>query len=232
VVFAAVSAYWGVGGTWLMDTIGGSLERQARARHTSAVVVLLTVAGVKLIAAVLPLVALRGLASPVWSRRVRVLAWTEAAILTGYGVVYTGVGLLVQSGVIDVPATANHRAFAWHAYLWDPWFLVWGLLVTGALLRNRHDRNPTPTQERTEMARIAEWLARRPAHTPTHAEGFPRWEHESSFTFEGEIERLGAIGRNMSTAPRWARLVARSLALMVLLVVAYSLVDFLVRVVG
>ena len=149
VVFAVVSLYWGPGGTWLLDTLGGSLERQARAGHASAVVVPLTVAGVKLIAAVLPLLALRRLTSAVWSRRARAVAWTEAVVLTVYGVVYTGVGLLVQAGVVDVSAPANHRALAWHAYLWDPWFLVWGLLVVGALVRSRHNRNPTPTKERT-----------------------------------------------------------------------------------
>lgn len=82
------------------------------------------------------------------------------------------------------------------------------------------------------MARMTEWLGRRPAQTPRDADGFPVWENESSFTFEGEIERLGAIGRNMSTAPRWARLVLRGVALIVLLTVAYALVDFLVRFVG
>ncbi len=81
------------------------------------------------------------------------------------------------------------------------------------------------------MARMREWLGRRPPHTPTEAEGFPLWENESSFTFEGEIERLGAIGRNMSTAPRWTRLVAYGLASIVMLAVAWTLVEFLVRVV-
>ncbi len=40
-------------------------------------------------------------------------------------------------GLIGTPANADHRALAWHAYLWDAWFLVWGLLVTAALLRSR-----------------------------------------------------------------------------------------------
>lgn len=63
----------------------------------------------------------------------------------------------------------------------------------------------------------------------TEPEGFPQWEHESSFTFEGEIERLGAISRNMSSAPRWARLTARGVALVFLLPIAFALAVFVVR---
>jgi len=57
--------------------------------------------------------------------------------------------------------------------------------------------------------------------------GFPEFEH-SSFTFEGEIERLGAIGRNRSRAPRWARIVARVVALAMLLPFALALIFFVV----
>jgi hypothetical protein len=39
----------------------------------------------------------------------------------------------VQAHLIHASATADHRALAWHAYLWDPRFLIWGLLVVGAL---------------------------------------------------------------------------------------------------
>ena len=53
-----------------------------------------------------------------------VLAWAEAAILIVYGLVQTAAGLLVQADVIHASATADHRALAWHAYLWDPWFLI------------------------------------------------------------------------------------------------------------
>jgi len=61
--------------------------------------------------------------------------------LTIYGLALTGVGLLVQAGAIHAPATADHRALAWHAYLWDPWFLVWGLLVAGGLWCGRYRRH-------------------------------------------------------------------------------------------
>jgi hypothetical protein len=54
-----------------------------------------------------------------------------------YGLVLTLVGMLVEAGAIHLSAGADHRALAWHAYLWDPWFLIWGLLVAGALRRRR-----------------------------------------------------------------------------------------------
>jgi hypothetical protein len=78
-------------------------------------------AGLKVIAAALPVLAAgRAAASgPVpWQRPLRVLAWAEAVILTLYGLVLTTVGLLVQSGLIRAGAGADHRALAWHAYLW------------------------------------------------------------------------------------------------------------------
>jgi len=141
VLFAAVSAYWAVGGTWLLDTVGGSLERQARAGHASAVLVPAGAAAAKLVAALLPLFALGRLSRPPWRSRTRALAWVEAAVLTFYGLVYTSVGLLLQVGVVRAPAGSDLRALAWHTYLWDPWFLVWGLLVGAVLLRSRTARS-------------------------------------------------------------------------------------------
>ena len=144
-LYAAVSVYWGLGGTWLLDIIGGSLEQQGRAGDAGLKLVVWAAVALKVIAAVLPLLALRRLTSRRWNRSVWVFAWAEAATLTMYGLVYTAVGLLIQASVIDVAASANHRALFWHAYLWDPWFLMWGILVTVALLRGRDRRNPAPT---------------------------------------------------------------------------------------
>jgi hypothetical protein len=142
----AVLAYWGVGGTWLLDTIGGSLEEKGRAGDTG--VMLAVWAGVVLVivASVLPLLALRRLTRPVWNRITWLLAWAEAAILTLYGGVNTGVGLLALTGVLLAPDNADDRwALAWHTYLWDPWFLIWGLLVAAALLRGRQHPSQTAT---------------------------------------------------------------------------------------
>jgi hypothetical protein len=116
-----------------------------------------------IIAAVLPLLALRQLTSPPWNRIVWLLAWAEAAILTLYGLVWTGGGLLVETGVIHTPANADdHRALAWHAYLWDPWFLIWGLLVAAALLRGR--QRPSQTATTADPDRRARGVTARTEH--------------------------------------------------------------------
>ena len=120
-LYAAVSIYWGLGGTGLSDTVGGSLEEQGHAGNSGVMLAVWAAVVIKMIAAALPLMALRGLFKPARDRTVWVLAWAEAAILIVYGLVQTAAGLLVQADVIHASTTADHRALAWHAYLWDPW---------------------------------------------------------------------------------------------------------------
>jgi hypothetical protein len=137
-LYTLVSAYWGLGGSWLLDTVGASLARPGRSASAAVVLAVWCAVGLKVIAAVLPLLAVgAGAARVRWRYLIRALACVEAAILTVYGLSLTAVGLLVQAGLIGTPANADHRALAWHAYLWDPWFLVWGVLVTAALFRSR-----------------------------------------------------------------------------------------------
>ena len=138
--YAAISVYWAVGGRWLLNTVGISLSQPGQAGHLAALLAVWGAAAVKAVATVLPLLAIG-----VWPRTAngglrrlaRVLTWIEAAILTGYGLVPTASGLLVQAGVIKAAAHADRLALKWHAYLWDPWFLIWGIFVFLALWRSR-----------------------------------------------------------------------------------------------
>ncbi len=142
VTYAVVSAYWAAGGTALLGTVGGSLEREGKAGGVWVHLALWAVVVLKLVAAALPALAI---ASHIRGRR-RPTIWRltqlEAVILTGYGFVLTAVGLLVEVGLISHEAHADRRALAWHAFLWDPWFLVWGLAVAGALYQARAARTP------------------------------------------------------------------------------------------
>lgn len=126
---AAVSAYWAAGGSALLDTIGGDIERWGRERQFSVVVALWGIVALKTIVALAaPVVVFRPGFLPPWTaRRVpRILSWIAATILVIYGGLLTGVGLLVQSGLIEANSDADQRALVWHTYLWDPWFLLWG----------------------------------------------------------------------------------------------------------
>jgi hypothetical protein len=132
-LYAAISIYWGLGGTWLLDTVGRSL---AGTTSTAALAAVWAAVALKLVAVVIPLLACRA-ESGLAHRRLRVLAWIEGGVLTAYGFVFTAVGLLVQVGAITAGRHADQRTLAWHAYLWDPWFLVWGVLVLTAMYSSR-----------------------------------------------------------------------------------------------
>jgi hypothetical protein len=134
---AAFSIYWGLGGTWLLDTIGGALEAGARAGDPLVGALVWAAVAMKLIAVIAGLLAVapKSRGRPRWLARF--VAWAAAIILTLYGGVLTITGLLVQTGIIPAAADADHWALAWHTFLWDPWFLLWGLVLGAALWRSR-----------------------------------------------------------------------------------------------
>lgn len=134
--FAAVSAYWALGGPLLLDTVGGALEARGQAGDPALIALVWVTVGLKLAAAVLGVATVRRWSAGLASRLVRIAAWTAAVILTTYGAVLTVVGLLVVFGVIAASPTADLHAIRWHAFLWDPWFLAWGVLLLIALVRS------------------------------------------------------------------------------------------------
>jgi hypothetical protein len=131
-VSAATSAYWAAGGTGLLETVGGSIARWGRDGGVEVRLALAVIVMLKLVAAWLPTRAVR---EP-HALTVRRLAWFQAAILTTYGGVLTGTGLAIQAGILHAGADPDWTALEWHAYLWDPWFLIVGLLVWAALRRS------------------------------------------------------------------------------------------------
>ncbi len=138
--YAAVSLYWGLGGSWLLDTVGGSLEPDGRAGSAALQAVVLGSALLKLAAAVAPSVLVARRTGERWRRPVRLVCVLTAVVLVGYGAVLSVAGWAVQAGLLKAGRSADHRALAWHAFLWDPWFLAWGLAVAAALIFSRGPR--------------------------------------------------------------------------------------------
>jgi hypothetical protein len=138
VLYAAVSAYWGSGGTALLASVGGVFERAGRNGSAAVLAVVWLTVLLKLIGASLGiLVVTAERLDPRRRRQLRVVSWAVVSLLVLYGGVLSVVGWLIQIGVVSPAAHADHEALRWHAYVWDPWFLVWGLLLAAALLCSR-----------------------------------------------------------------------------------------------
>ena len=130
-VHAAVSVYWGLGGSWLIETLGGRIVTQFEGARW----LLFVVAAVKAAGAVVPLaLAAKGLLAPgVWRR----IAWLGAAVLVVWGGLNTVVGNLVLLGVVQPDGGYDRLAMVGHAWLWDPLFLLWGTALALALVAVR-----------------------------------------------------------------------------------------------
>jgi len=121
---AAVTADWALGGTVLLDTVGGAMESLARERTAGALLLGAAVVGAELAAAVLAVALLR---RP--GRAVRVLAVLAGVLLTGWGLLNVLLGGAVPTGLLDLGPVADERALRWHVLCWDAWFLVWGVAL-------------------------------------------------------------------------------------------------------
>jgi Protein of unknown function (DUF3995) len=88
-------------------------------------------------------------------RRLLVIATWVVAI----GLVLYGIGNLVQHGLmevgaVDVPDGLGADAVTWHLALWDPWWLLGGILFVGAAwFASRHDRAPDSRHRRLASRR-------------------------------------------------------------------------------
>jgi len=130
---AAVTLYWTLGGTALLDTVGGRVEEIARQRSTGALAVGAVVVAAKAAAAVLALALLR---HP--GRLIATLATVGGTLLALYGGVLVAAGALVLVGIIDPAGPVDERALRWHVLFWDLWFLLWGAALAVAGLRAHH----------------------------------------------------------------------------------------------
>lgn len=154
-VFAAQSIYHAAGGTVGAETIGPAIAEPVRAREPAWVALMWVTAALKLIAALLALALVRPWGRVVPRRLLLAAGWCAVAVMG----VYEGAASLVQhalmvAGVIDTPEGLGATAARWHPLLWDPWWLLGGILFGLATWRyQRRDRTlgePAPVRRRPE----------------------------------------------------------------------------------
>jgi hypothetical protein len=131
--FAVVSTYWGLGGVWGIDTLGGDLATRARARDPVILALNWAAAVLKLAGGVLALALVQSWGRRLPNRPLIMTARAGAVLLIIYGTVQTASVLLVRLGVVRLADPVEPDVILWRLLLWEPWFLVWGLLLGAAV---------------------------------------------------------------------------------------------------
>ncbi len=129
VVFAAVSFYWAVGGTAGVNTNAPAITKHVLARDPGWIAIIWGTGALKIIAGLLALALVRpwGRAIPRWL--LLTAAGGAVAIMGGY----EGAASLIQhalmvAGVIGTPEGLGATSARWHLLLWDPLWLIGGIL--------------------------------------------------------------------------------------------------------
>lgn len=127
--FAAVSAYWALGGDVGIETIAADITRVPLANNPAIV---WGTAGLKALAGLVALALVRPWGRRFPRRSLVAAAWIAGVLLTLYG----GANLidhgLMVAGVRHTPEVLGERAARWHLLLWDPVWLLGGILFLAA----------------------------------------------------------------------------------------------------
>ena len=137
-LFALMSFYWALGGQLGLNTLSAGIRALA---HDPGFVAIVWLTGIaKVIGGLFALTLVRPWAHwlpPIWKLA---LAWIGGAGLALYGGVNLIVEWLVIGGVIQMNGLEVTEGIRWHAWLWDPWWLLGGVLFLLAAWRYRRSR--------------------------------------------------------------------------------------------
>jgi hypothetical protein len=134
---AAISLFWTLGGTFLLDTVGGAIEEFARERSATALAVGTATTLIKVGVGVLALALVQPWGVRVGRRLLLAATWGASGSLLLWGGANVLIGALVLGEVIASSGTVDERALRFHVFLWDLWFVIWGAALALAALRSR-----------------------------------------------------------------------------------------------
>jgi hypothetical protein len=143
-----MSIYWAAGGSARVDTLGGSIVELALSRDPEFIALVWVTGALKVVAGLVALALVRPWRVTVPRRGLIVVARVLGAGMTAYGAIHLAasglVTLLTRTGIIN-PESADWTGLLWHAVLWDPWWLLGGILFCVAAL-GYYRRSPGSVQ--------------------------------------------------------------------------------------
>jgi len=144
-LFAALTFYWAAGGTAGAHTLSREIREPALRRDGGFVAILWATGVLKVGAALLALAFVRpwGRSVPRWL--LLVAGWGTAALLTLYGGIGMTGALLSELGVTE---STDPGVVRWYLFLWEPVWLVGGLLFAATAWRHTRRSRPNSTEHR------------------------------------------------------------------------------------
>jgi hypothetical protein len=130
--FAAMSLYWAAGGTFGVGTQADSIRELAVTRPAWFVATLWVTGVMKATAGLIALALVRPWGRAIPPRMVVVAAWGTGVLLALYGGANLAVRAMMGLGVLSTPESMRSAAARWHLLVWDPWWLLGGILFCAA----------------------------------------------------------------------------------------------------
>ena len=127
-LFAATNLYWGLGGTFGVETLGQGIAEMANARDSELLLINWISVGGKIALGLLALASLRPLTKRT-STILHISIWIAGILLTFYGLGNFIQHALMLTGTIPVARLLGSLdAVRWHMFIWDPLWLIGGIL--------------------------------------------------------------------------------------------------------
>lgn len=124
-LLAAVSYYWAAGGSVAIRTLARDIDEIPLANNPA---IAFGTGVLKALAGFLALALIQASGRSLPRRLLLVATWVVGGVLTLYGLANLGDHGLMIAGVRDTPEVLGARATRWHFLLWDPVWLLGGLL--------------------------------------------------------------------------------------------------------
>lgn len=126
-IFAVPSFYWATGGNIGLNTLGSEINA-LQSEPWFLMFVLLT-AVMKVGLGIVVLMLLKKYSAPFLNKIVVVTVWAAGVICLIYGSLNLFARFIMAIGLLPTPEAMHSSAAMWHLVLWDPWWVLGGILL-------------------------------------------------------------------------------------------------------